>query len=168
MRRWAVDMMHFKDPRVSQVLVGLHRVGIVGLGDALKEVDQEGLEDREAIVAAVVERLRSENYIPDAQLEEYRTAIWREYLRMRGEDFSEFLSPVEVIVRGDPGPERDRFEELVRSVLASFELRPVVAFEPADASGPNPQLAVDDDTIVRGVPGRERLKRAVRQRLSDW
>jgi hypothetical protein len=94
--------------------------------------------------------------------------VWREYLRGRGEDFSEFFSQVPVTVRGEPGEELDRFVDLVRSVLAELELWPVVTVAPAIEGASNPQLEIGGETILRGMPSRQQLKLAVRQSISDW
>ena len=153
---------------VSQVLVGLHRVGIVGLSQACEKASAAGLDEREDVVEFLLAELASDNFIPAGQEEAYRTALWREYLRFLGRDFSEFLSQIDVVVRGEPGEDRDRLADLCVSVLADFELRPVFEFGDAGDDGPNPQLAIDDETVVRGVPSRRSLKSIIRQRLSDW
>jgi hypothetical protein len=160
--------MRFKDHSVTQVLVGLHRIGIVGLHEALRTAEEGGLEGRDTVVDWVMDHLERHNYLPDRLLEAFRTAVWREYLRHRGEDFSEFYSEVPVTVSGEPGEELDRFVDLVRSVLAELELRPVVAVAPAIGGGPNPRLEIGEATIVQGMPSYGVLKQAVRQSLSDW
>ncbi len=160
--------MRFKDYSVTQVLVGLHRIGVVGLHEGLRKAEEEGLEGRDSIVDRVMEHLGRRNYIPDGLVAPYRVAVWREYLRSRGEDFSEFYSEVQVTVRGEPGEERDQFVELLVSVLAEFELKPIVTVAPAVEGGPSPQLGIGEDTIVSGMPSRQRLKLAIRQSISDW
>ncbi len=153
---------------MSQVLVGLHRVGIVGLRQACKAAVEADLGDREEIVAFLRAQLAADNYIPSGQEELYRGALWREYLRSVGEDFSGFFSEVEVVVRGEPGEDRDRLAGLCVEVLAEFELQPVVEFVVADDEGPSPQLEIGGATIACGLPSRKSLKATVRHRLSDW
>ena len=153
---------------VSQVLVGLHRVGLVGLRQACAKVVAAELTDREEIVDVLLSELAADNFIPDSQRGDYRVALWREYLRSVGEDFSEFFSEVEVTLRGEEGDDRDRLAALCASVFADFELRPVVEFEAADDDGPNSQLVIGDAVVARGLPTRKVLKAIIRQRLSDW
>ena len=153
---------------VSQVLVGLHRVGIVGLRQACEKVAAAGLADRGEIVDFLEAELAVENFFPDEQKEAYETALWREFLRFVGEDFSEFFSEIPITVRGEPGEDRDCLAGLSTSVLADFELRPVTEFADADEEGPNPQLVVDGAIVARGLPSRKSLKATVRHRLSDW
>jgi len=160
--------MKCRDYSVTQILVGLHRVGVVGLRDALKLVEASGLDDREQLVDLMVGELAGDNYIPDGQVEAFRVALWRELLRHRGEDFSPFFEPVAVTVRGRPGEERDRFAELVRSVLAAFELRAEVTFEDHPGDGPSPQLLIGGEIVARGPHDRRRLEGAVRRSLTDW
>lgn len=153
---------------VSQVLVGLHRIGVVGLNQACEKVSVLGLDGREEIVDTLLAEIAADNFIPAGQEEDYRIALWREYLRFLGEDFRDFLSQIEVTVRGGPGEDRERLADLCVSVLAEFELRPVFEFAETGADGPDPQLVIGDETIVRGVPSRRTLKAIIRQRLSDW
>lgn len=160
--------MKFRDHSVTQVLVGLHRVGMVGLHDALEAADASGLEGREALVDLVARELAANNYVPDGQAEAFRTAVWRELLRHRGQDCSAFFSPVEVTVRGAPGPVRERFVDMLRSALAELELRPVVAFEDPVGEGPSPQLLIRSEVVSRGLPTPQNLRQALRKTLSDW
>ena len=160
--------MRFKDHTVTQVLVGLYRIGVVGLADAVRAAEASRLEDRQPIVDLMFDHLATRNYIPERLSEEYRTALWREYLRHRGEDFSAFFSAAPVTVRGRPGPERDEFVELVRSVFAGLELRPAIEFEDECVEELEPELEIRGEIVARGALGRRALDSAVRHSLSDW
>ena len=153
---------------MSQVLVGLHRVGVVGLRQACEKASAAGLVGREVIVSFLVDELAADNFIPEAQAGDYRIALWREYLRFVGEDFSDYFSEIPVMVRGEPGEDRDRLVDLCDTALAEFELRPVVEFVGAARDGPNLQLVIGGTTVAQGVPSLRSLKATVRQRLSDW
>lgn len=158
--------MKFKDYSVRQVLVGLHRVGIVGLADAIERAEASGLDDRDALTDHMLATLRPNNYIPEATLPEYRRALWREYIRNRGGDFSALFSEVEVTVRGQPGENRDRFVDLVRSALAEMELQPVVVFEPGEGAGI--ELVIRGEVVARGADTFKRILLALRRTLSEW
>ena len=153
---------------VSQVLVGLHRVGIVGLRQASEKVAAAGLAGRQEIVDFLLSELGADNFIPEGQEEAFRTALWREYLRFVGGDFSEFFSEIEVTVGGEPGENRDSLVERCTLVLAEFELRPVVDLAGANEGGPDPELVIGGTTVARGLPSRKSLRATIRQRLSDW
>jgi len=160
--------MRCKDYSVRQILIGLDRIGIVGLSDALQAADASGLDDREALVDLMLEVLRPRNYIPDEQVELYRIALWRELLRHRGQDFRSLYSEIPVTVCGEPGPDRDRFEEAAAAALALFELRPAFSLEPPREGEPNPQLIIGDGVVARGPQTRRSMENAVRRSLSDW
>jgi hypothetical protein len=153
---------------VNQVLVGLHRVGIIGLQKACDAVASSGLNDREEIVDALLHELKAENFVTAGILDEYRTALWREYLRRQGRDFSEFFSSLRVTVRGRPGEARDELVGLCRSVLADFELQPELDLDSTVAGDDEPELVIGDATVARGIPTRKALKGNIRRRLSDW
>jgi hypothetical protein len=150
------------------MMVGLHRVGVVGLRKALEQADASGLGSRDDIVDLMMELLAVDNYIPDRQKDEYRLALWREFLRYRGEEFRDFFSQVAVTVRGEPGAERDRLVKAAEHAFASFELKPVFLFEPPEEGGPRFELLIGQHSVVQGSPSGEHLKSAVRKSLSHW
>jgi hypothetical protein len=160
--------MRFKDASVTQVLVGLRRVGIVGLRDALQKAGATGARDRDAIVTSMLEALGPRNYIPEQQVEAYRVALWREYLRHEGRDFSEFYSEIPVTVRGAAGEKRERFVAVVESVLARLELRPVVTFVEAPAGAPPAELVIQGETVARGSQDPKSIETAIRRSVSHW
>lgn len=153
---------------VDVILVGLHQVGIVGLRDALKEVERSGLTTREDVVEWLTGRLAGDNYVPSSQLEPYRQALWREFLRSKGEEIRDLYSEIEAKVRGVSGPERDRFVEVLCSVFGEFELKPVVQYVDPIEKGSPPELLIDEETVVRGFPPRDLVKAAIRRRISEW
>lgn len=154
---------------VTNMLVGLHRVGVIGLPDALDQTKTSGLVDREEIVDHLLQQLSAENFVPESQLEPYRIALWREYLRHRGEDASDFYSEVEVTVRCEPGVVRDRFIETLTSVLGKFDLRPMITFTAPDPGAPPPQLLIAGETVLQGAPrNRWNFEAAIRKSLSGW
>ncbi len=160
--------MRFFDAQVQPIRVGLHLVGIVGLRRALKEVAEAGLSGREVVSRTLLERLGSDNFIPEDQEAEYLEAFWREHLRTRGEDVSPFFvrQPMEVL--GDPGPRRDAFVATLEQVLAGFEMVPVLTFAPPEEEGPHPTLVIDGEVLLKGSPGRQGMWRVLRRRLTEW
>jgi hypothetical protein len=157
--------MHFEDKSVTPIRVGLNQIGIVGLHDALKTTEDLDPGDREGIVNRMMELLGPRNYIPDHQVEAYRVAFWREFLRHRGRDFSAWYSELPVTVRGAPGDERDRFVDLVTAVLAGHELQPVFTYV---AGGSSPELVIRDEVVASGAHNRASLERAMRRTFSHW
>jgi hypothetical protein len=157
-----------KDYGVQQIMVGLHRVGVVGLHRAIQRAVDADLGDRQEIVDFLVETLRTDNYIPGSQVEAFRIAVWREYLRHLGEPIDEFFSEITVTVCGEVGEELDRFVELTESVLKGHELRPTIEYAGPRDDGPHPQLVIADQVIVQGLKSREHFSSSVRKTLSHW
>jgi hypothetical protein len=153
---------------VTQILVGLVRVGIVGLQEALQKVDDAGVREREAVVALMMKILRPENYIPQERIGAYETAFWREYLRRKGRDFSAHYSEIPVTVRGGRGEARDRFVALVTAILAGDELRPAVKYAAEDEGLVDTELVIRGEAVARASEGRQRIEMAIRRSLSDW
>jgi hypothetical protein len=152
---------------VTPILVGLFRIGVVGLKDALLKVEQSGLSEREAILDLLVESLAGDNYIPERQQEAYRLALWREYLRARGEDIRELFSEIEVTVRAEAGEARQELEADLQQVLAELELKPIMAYK-APAEGEDQLVLIRNETVARGRQTRQSLQTAVRRSVGDW
>ncbi len=153
---------------VSKIRVGRHTVGIVSLGEAVQQVSRAGIEEQEAVVAALLERLEEDNYVPEEQRDDYEEAFWREYVRYEGGDVSPYFAEQEVTVRGEPGRAREAFVAMLGKVLAGFELRPVITFEPPEGEGPLPQLLVGDEVVIAGRTGQREMWRVLWKRLTDW
>lgn len=160
--------MAVRNLSVTTMLLGLQRVGVIGLREAIDKVERSGISGREEIVDRLLALLAVRNYIPDNTQPEYRTALWREYLRHTGQDFRSFLTEVPVTIRGDAGEERDGFVELLGSVFIELELKPRVTYAPPDEKGGSPQLVIDDEVVARGRQSREKLRAAVHHSISGW
>ena len=158
--------MRFKVKSFTPIGVGLKQIGIVGLHDALKKTDDLDPDDRDAVVDQMTADLRPLNYLPDRQLESYRTAFWREFLRRRGRDFSRWYSELPVTVRGGaPGEGPDRLIALARAALADHELRPV--FTQVEG-GTTPELVIRGEVVASGEHNRASLEKALRRTFSHW
>jgi len=153
---------------VSQIMVGLRVVGIVGLEEALRVTRDEAPEGREDTVERLLELVSASNYVPAPPPADYRDALWREYRRQLGEDIRELYSPLDVVVLGPPDRDREMFVEMLRSILAEYELRPAIAYGPPDGDGPYPRLLIDGETVARGLKARHVFKQRIRKRISYW
>jgi len=162
--------MGCKSYGVSSILVGLHRVGVVGLARALERADEAGLtEDNHAeVVAVMMEGLSRDNYIPEQQRAEFEAALFREFLRHRGKDIHEYFSELPVRVTALPGDQREQVAELVRSVLAAFELKPVFEYCTPTEQDRDLTLTIGHETVSASGLDRTQLQAAVRRRVSEW
>lgn len=157
-----------KPSGVTQILIGLHRVGIVGLREALKKADESNLRGFDGIADCLIELLTEDNYIPASHNEAYRRAIYREFLRHRGQDMREYYSTIEVSIRGEKGSELDRFVDNVVSVFGEFELKPDITYVPVSGNDPKPELLIGEGSVARGNVSRQALKSAIGRRISEW
>lgn len=153
---------------VTEVLVHMQIVGLTGLREAFSKVEESGLTVEKEILDLILGELDRKNYIPEASLEEYRKTLWREFKRSRGEDIRDLYSEIDVVVKGEAGAERAGFVEMMISVFADYELKPLIAYSPPDNRGPNPQLVIDDELVIKGLPSKKKFKLAVRKRISYW
>lgn len=150
---------------VVQVLVGLQRIGLAGLWEVIEEARRSVVPDREELLERMMASLSELNYIPKSSQEEYRRAVWREYLRSQGQDYREFLSEIPVVVRGN-APEE--FLADLEAVFGEHDLKPVVSREPPAPGTAVAELVIDGETVIAGPTSRQRLRRAVQKQISDW
>jgi hypothetical protein len=153
---------------VSEVLIGLDRIGLVGLEEAFDRADESGLGDREELVSFLMEALSTRNFIPPASENEYRKAVWREYLRHRGEDIRHLYSEIEVVVRAEAGEDRDRIVGAVKAVLNEHELEPSFRHESPGPAGASPTVSIAGQVVVRGARGESAIRKAIKARMDDW
>jgi hypothetical protein len=153
---------------VTQVLVGLRRIGIVGLRESLKGVEASSATEREEVIDLMLGTLSQLNYIPSHVEDDYRKTLWREYMRHCGEDIRDLYSEIQVVVRGQHGDELDRFLRSLRIVFGEHELKPAVTMEAPDPSGQNPQLLIEGEIVLAGATREREVDRAVRAQISDW
>lgn len=151
---------------VVQILVGLNRVGIAGLRTAFEIVDASGEHERERVVDLMMKSLQSQNYIPESQVDLYRVALWREYLRHIRQPFSDWFSELPVTVTGPAGAERDQFVTQLESILAKMELRPAVTFEASELA--DIELRIHGETIARSTDHRTKIEAAISRNFSEW
>jgi hypothetical protein len=152
---------------VSQILVGLDRVGLAGLEAAFAAADASGLEGREEIVDLLRQAVDRRNYVPAGSEEDYRQALWREYQRHRGEDIRDLYSEVEVLIRAEAG-ESERLAADVAAALAEHELRPAMHFDAPDRSVDGAQVVIAGHLVAEGAPTAGALRKAIKTRLDDW
>lgn len=152
----------------SQILVGLERIGLVGLEEAFAVAEEAENADRETTIDRMVEVLAQQNYMPATALQQYRNALWREHLRRQGEDIREFYSVIEVVVRSTSSAETEAFTRALESAFAKHELKPRVTTEAPDPDARTPQLLIDDELVIEGTTDPRRVATAVGRQISDW
>ena len=109
---------------ITQIKVGRHRMGIIGLRHVLEEVSREfdGRSD-DAISAELIRRLSEFNYIPEKSRKDYGQAFLREFKKFVGLPFEQQeIEGLEIKVLGGGCPCCDDLEEDLMAVMTEMNL----------------------------------------------
>lgn len=110
--------------QITQIRVGGHRIGIVGLKSALSEVAEtcSGRDD-EQIASELLVRLEENNYFPNAAREEYKRALWKEFLKFTGRPVEYSAEDgLEIKVLGPGCASCNKLEQDLMTVMAEINL----------------------------------------------
>jgi len=155
------------EPDVTQISVGGHRTGIIGLKLVMEQVAQEcaGRPD-EDIKAELMTRLGRSNYIVPSARAAYETAFFREYRKFIGEPMPEDPGgPLQIKVLGPGCPDCERLERDLMTVMTELNLpadldhvRDVKEIACYGVMG-NPALVINGKVVAAGrVPSKNQLK----------
>ena len=152
---------------VTQIAVGGHRTGIMGLKPVLEAVARELAGRPEAeIRAALIERLGKSNYIVASARAAYEAAFFREYKKFIGDPMpADPTGPVQIKVLGQGCPSCDKLEQDVMAVLAELglavdldhvrDIREIAAYGVMGS----PALVIDGKVVAAGkIPSKNQLK----------
>ncbi len=109
---------------VTQIRVGKHPSGIIGLKQVLEEVSNEckGMSDDE-IKAELLKRLSKKNYISNNTKGLYGQAFLREYKKFVGEPFEDQDGGgLEIKVLGPGCPQCEKLEQDLMAVMAELNI----------------------------------------------
>ncbi len=151
---------------ITQIQVGSHRVGMIGLKKVFIEVQSLNLSEPEKIMNEIINRTKRSNYIPIEAESEYAEALLLEYRRFLGEQIEEKRGVIEIRILGPGCP---RCEELVNHVMTAVaelelpadvqhirDLKQIANYGPVST----PALVINGVINVMGkVPSVEQLKR---------
>lgn len=110
------------ESKVKQVNIGGTRIGLAGLEEVLEEVGQRRIGDENELKRALLEGVKSRNYVPRSAEEEYATALLREYKRSLGLEVEEEGGGLQIKVLGPGCPECDRLQREVMTVLSELKV----------------------------------------------
>lgn len=155
------------EPEVTQITVGGHRVGIIGLKEALAQIAAEsaGRSDAE-IKAALLARLGRANYIAPQAEAEYEAAFFREYRKSIGQPLPEDPSGgLQIKVLGPGCASCDKLEQDLMAVMAELDLpadlehvRDVKEIACYGVMG-SPALVINGKVVAAGrVPSKAQLR----------
>ena len=116
--------MNPKQSDISQIKIGQHIFGIVGLKHALEALRETHTEQPdEAVADELVQRLSQKNYIPDSAQEKYGRAFVREFRKYLGQPFVEEKSELlEIKVLGEGCTVCDGLENQIMAALTELGL----------------------------------------------
>ena len=116
--------MNARQSDVSQIKIGQHIHGIVGLKHALEALGEtHANQTDEAVADELLRRLSDKNYIPDSVQDKYGRAFVREFRKYLGQAFTEEESDkLEIKVLGAGCTVCDGLENQIMEVLAEIGL----------------------------------------------
>ncbi len=107
---------------ITQIKIGTHKVGIVGLKSAVEEMAPDFAHESDDTVAAeLLKRLSRQNYIPAKAQENYGRAFVREFRKFLGQPYKKDSPQIlEIKVLGPGCAQCDRLEKDVMDVLSEM------------------------------------------------
>ena len=152
---------------ITQIKVGRHRMGIIGLKPVLEEVSREfdGWSDN-AISAELIRRLAEFNYIPEKSRNDYGQAFLREYKKFIGLPWEQQeIEGLEIRVLGGGCPCCDDLEQDLMAVMTEMHLAADIEHvnDPAEISSygvkDTPALIINGEVKAVGLmPKKAQLK----------
>ena len=109
---------------VTQIKIGNHSVGLVGLKEALNDMAEAYAEQPDDVVAEeLLNRLSKKNYIAEKVKKDYRRAFVREFRKSLGQPFDdESPEGLEIKILGEGCAICNSLENEVREVLSEMSL----------------------------------------------
>ncbi|MFC1895814.1 thioredoxin family protein [Thermodesulfobacteriota bacterium] len=160
------------DGQVTQIRIGNHRVGLIGVKQVIEAVAKEcGGKRDDSTCKKLVERISKRNYIPQNVTHLYEIALMQEYKKFIGEPVEEERAAgVEIKVLGPGCAHCDRLEQEVMAVIAEMKIaadvehvRDVAEIGRFGVMG-SPALVVNGEVKTVGlVPSREKLRSWIEQ-----
>jgi len=112
------------EDEITQIKVGRHRMGIIGLKHVLEEVSR-AFDDRSdnAVSAELIRRLSKFNYIPGKSQEDYAKAFLREFKKYAGQPYERNKTEaLEIKVLGSGCPCCDDLEQNLMALMTEMNL----------------------------------------------
>ena len=155
------------DKDITQVRIGQHGFGIIGIRRLMEELAENYADQSDAEVKAVmVERLSKDNYIPANVREDYGNAFVREFRKFLGQPYTEDAGTgLDVKVLGTGCPQCRALTQTIMELLTELQL-PAGVDHVTDIKEiaryrvmGSPALVINGKVMAVGsVPPRERIK----------
>ncbi|MDL1988250.1 MAG: thioredoxin family protein [Deltaproteobacteria bacterium] len=151
----------------TQIKVGKHSIGIVGLTQVIEEVAEDFARKSDfEIQAELLSRLSRSNYIPSNIQDTYANAFLREFKKYIGKPYEEEVSEgLEIKVLGPGCSQCDMLDKILIEVLSEMNIladmehvRDIKEIGKYGVMG-TPALVINGKVVSVGkVPGKEKLK----------
>jgi small redox-active disulfide protein 2 len=161
---------------ITQVKIGRHRIGIIGLKPTLAEVAETCADQsNEEIRGELLKRLKKQNYIPESSKEKYGRAFLREFNKFTGRPVEDSdTDEVEIKVLG-PGCARcNKLEQDLMAVMAEVgmaaDLEHVTDISEIGSYGVmgTPALVINQEVkSVGSVPPKSKLKQWLQEAFAQ-
>jgi hypothetical protein len=155
------------DKDFSQIRIGQHQVGVMGLQAAMQELAPGyGNKSDEEVRGVLLERVGRDNYIPAAARELYAEALIREFRKFLGQPYQEAApGGLDVKILGPGCSQCDRLEQMLMELLEELHLpaslehvRDVKEIARYRVMGV-PALVINDKVVAVGaMPQRSKIK----------
>jgi small redox-active disulfide protein 2 len=153
---------------ITQIRIGKHKVGIIGLKSAIEEMAKDFVQKPDDIIAVeFLHRISAQNYIPNKVKEIYGRAFVREFRKFLGQPYKEErLEILEVKVLGPGCAQCDRLESEVMDILNEMNLpaniehvRDLTEIGKYGILG-MPALIINDKVVCVGkIPSKSKIKK---------
>jgi small redox-active disulfide protein 2 len=154
------------DNDVMEIFVGGKKIGLVNLPTIFKEVQGLGLTNRVRIMAELLRRTRTFNYIPVSAEMDYCNALYNEFLRYQGIKVGAETGFMEILILGPGCPRCEELMKNVKNAVAELgfpaniehvkDLKSISSFGPA----PTPGLVINGKLKLAGkVPSPDDIKK---------
>ncbi len=110
---------------VSMVIIGGHKIGLIGLSEIFETLKKMNLSDESEIKNQLLEQVKVQNYVPDSKREEYARTLLREYKKFAGlpvEAVQEKLAFPTIRILGPGCTACETMEKDVRAILTELNI----------------------------------------------
>lgn len=160
---------------ITYIMIGSNKIGLVGLEQAFRYVQQMNLKKIDLIKAVLLEKIKEQNFIPPQQENEYGCAILREYQKMLGlkpEPEPPASDRLTIQVLGPGCASCEKMEQDIKTILAELniaaevqhirDLNRIAYFGPVRT----PTLVINNEIILNGrsLPHAQ-LRRLITEKL---
>ena len=159
--------------KITQIKIGKHNTGIIGLNAILVETAEQNMYMQECDISKLlVEKVSKQNYIPPTVTDLYEAALLREYKKHIGQPVDPLpVEGIQIKVLGAGCPSCDRLEQEMMAVIEKAgiedaQLEHVRDFKQISSYGVmgSPALVINNKVVAVGsIPSRAKLLTLIRK-----